>query len=210
MFSPNRRKSGAQRIVTPILGLAARVLHIYARHKHVNTAESNTYDGMHQGSPACATKQDHPGDTELFSVECVMAGRMSTLYSYARKGDAGLDLRADITEPVALTPGTKVQFGTGLRVHLKSPGLVGLVFPRSGLGMRGIVLTNTVGVIDSNYTGEIKLSLTNTGAETVVVQPGDRIAQLVVVKIERLNLVPVEKLPDTERGESGFGSSGIS
>lgn len=125
---------------------------------------------------------------------------------YAHEGDAGLDLRASDT--VTIEPGDSALIGTGLRVEIPA-GHVGLVFPRSGLGSKGITLRNAVGVIDSGYRGEIKCALWNTTGEAYTVEAGDRICQLVVMPFATCQVVEVAALSDSERGEGGYGSTGV-
>lgn len=127
--------------------------------------------------------------------------------SYAHKGDAGLDLR--IKHDVVLEPGQRVNVSTGVAVDIPA-GFVGLVFPRSGLASEhGITLANGVGVIDSGYRGEIGATLMNTSDETAALSADYRVCQLVVMPYVPCDLVPVDKLSDTERGADGFGSTGI-
>lgn len=127
--------------------------------------------------------------------------------SYAHDGDAGLDLR--ITRGVTLEPGERATVSTGLAIEVPT-GCVGLVFPRSGLSSnKGVTLVNSVGVIDSGYRGEIGACLINLGSETVRLRKGDRVCQLVIVPFVPCTLVPTEELSDTERGSSGFGSTGV-
>lgn len=127
--------------------------------------------------------------------------------SYAHDGDAGLDLR--IKHDVTLEPGRRVNVGTGVAVEIPA-GCVGLVFPRSGLATKhGITLSNSVGVVDSGYRGEIGASLINTSGETITLDAGTRVCQLVVMPYVPCNLVPVDELSETERGADGFGSTGI-
>ena len=126
---------------------------------------------------------------------------------YAHEGDAGLDLR--IKHDVSLEPGQRINVGTGVAVEIPQ-GCVGLVFPRSGLATKfGITLSNSVGVIDSGYRGEIGASLINTSDETVTLDAGTRVCQLVVMPYVPCDLVPVDELSETERGADGFGSTGI-
>lgn len=126
---------------------------------------------------------------------------------YAHEGDAGLDLR--IKHDVTLEPGQRANVGTGVAVEIPT-GCVGLVFPRSGLASKvGITLSNSVGVIDSGYRGEIGASLINTSEETTTLDAGTRVCQLVVVPFVPCELVPVDELSDTERGADGFGSTGL-
>ena len=126
---------------------------------------------------------------------------------YAHEGDAGLDLR--IKHDVTLEPGQRCNVGTGAAVEIPQ-GCVGLVFPRSGLATKfGITLSNRVGVIDSGYRGEIGASLINTSDETVTLDAGTRVCQMVVIPYVQCDLVPVDELSETERGACGFGSTGI-
>jgi len=129
------------------------------------------------------------------------------LPAYAREGDAGLDLYA--AQTVTLPPGARVAVGTGIAVAIP-PGCAGFVLPRSGLALRqGLSLVNTPGLIDAGYRGEIRVILINHDLDaTATVARGDRIAQLVVQRVEAAELVEVEKLPPTTRGAGGFGSTG--
>ena len=124
-------------------------------------------------------------------------------------GSPGLDLRAVLDEPMTLPPGALVSVPTGIAIGLPSPDTVGLVFARSGLAVKhGIGLSNGVGVIDSDYTGEIRVGLINQSAVPYDLHPGERIAQLVVMPICRPELVEADTLEETERGAGGFGSTG--
>ena len=125
----------------------------------------------------------------------------------AHEGDAGWDLRA--IEAARLKPSERVAIGTGVSVAIP-PGMAGLVLPRSGTALRnGIALVNSPGLIDSGYRGELRVILLNTDPQTeFAVEPGDRIAQLVFIDLPNVELKRVDRLPDTERGEGGFGSSG--
>ena len=128
------------------------------------------------------------------------------LPAYAKPGDAGLDLRA--SEAVTLEPGERRLVPTGLAVAIPE-GHAGFVLPRSGLAMhRGVTVLNAPGLIDSGYRGELKVLLINHGAEAVSIERGERIAQLVVQPVARARLVEGERLPDSARGEGGFGSTG--
>ena len=128
------------------------------------------------------------------------------LPAYAKPGDAGLDLRA--SESATLEPGERRLVPTGLAVAIPE-GHAGFVLPRSGLAMhRGVTVLNAPGLIDSGYRGEIKVLLINHGAEAVSIDHGERIAQLVVQPVARARLVEEERLPDSARGEGGFGSTG--
>lgn len=127
----------------------------------------------------------------------------------ATEGSAGLDLQAMIEGPLELKPGGLTKVPTGLAVELPSKDMVGLVFGRSGLGVRhGIALSNGVGVIDSDYRGEIQVGLCNHSDRAYVIQPGERVAQLVVMPICVLPVEEVDQLGETERGSGGFGSTG--
>lgn len=126
---------------------------------------------------------------------------------YAHDGDAGLDLR--ITETVTLEPMQRCIVGCGLSIEIPS-GCVGLLFPRSGLASKqGITLAHSVGVIDSGYRGEVCAPLINLSYETVTIEAGTRVCQLVVMPYVPCELVPVEELSGTERGTDGFGSTGV-
>jgi dUTP pyrophosphatase len=129
------------------------------------------------------------------------------LPAYAREGDAGLDLYA--REAVTLAPGARAAVGTGVAIALPD-GYAGFVLPRSGLALRhGLSLVNTPGLIDAGYRGEIRVILVNHDPTTpVTLSRGDRIAQLVVQRVERLDIVEVETLPESHRGAGGFGSTG--
>ena len=131
----------------------------------------------------------------------------AVLPSRAYPGDAGLDLAA--AEPAELAPGSRATIGTGFAIALPD-GHAGLVLPRSGLASKhGIGVLNAPGLIDSGYRGEVRVILHNHGSETFRVDPGMRIAQLVLVAVKDVVLVEVEELPPTERGEGGHGSSGL-
>jgi dUTP pyrophosphatase len=123
-------------------------------------------------------------------------------------GSAGVDLRACLDAPLTLTPGETVLIGTGIAIHLDDPGLCALILPRSGLGHRGLVLGNLVGLIDSDYQGELKISTWNRGPEAQVIEPGDRIAQLIITPVIQPVFVEVDAFETTDRGEGGFGHTG--
>ena len=132
------------------------------------------------------------------------------LPQYATQGSAGLDLRAALDAPVTLPPGDAALVPSGLAIFLQDPQLCGVILPRSGLGHRhGIVLGNGTGLIDADYQGPLLISLWNRGNDAFTVQPGDRIAQLVVVPIARVTMHVVDSFADTTRGDGGFGHSGI-
>ena len=139
-------------------------------------------------------------------IEVVRSDPGVALPVYAREGDAGLDVAAAAT--VTLEPGGRELVPTGLRVAIPA-GYAGLVMPRSGLALRsGVTVLNAPGLIDSGYRGEIGVLLVNHGARTVVIQRGERIAQLVIQPVARAQLVAVRELPESRRGEGGFGSTG--
>jgi dUTP pyrophosphatase len=129
--------------------------------------------------------------------------------AYSTAGSAGLDLRACLEAPLPLAPGATALVPSGIAIHLADPGYCALVLPRSGLGHRhGIVLGNLVGLIDSDYQGQLMVSLWNRGSEPFVVQPMDRIAQLIVVPVVQVTLNVVDSFGASERGAAGFGSTG--
>lgn len=128
---------------------------------------------------------------------------------YATAGAAGLDLRACIDAPIELKPGATELVPSGIAIHLTDPGLAAMVLPRSGLGHKhGIVLGNLVGLIDSDYQGQIFVSLWNRGASAFTLNPLERIAQLVVVPVLQVELNLVDDFAVSERGAGGFGSTG--
>jgi dUTP pyrophosphatase len=128
---------------------------------------------------------------------------------YATPGAAGLDLRACIDAPLSLRPGGSELVPTGIAIHLGDPGFAAIVLPRSGLGVKhGIVLGNLVGLIDSDYQGQVMVSLWNRGQMSFTVQPLDRIAQLVVVPVVQVEFRVVEDFATSGRGAAGFGSTG--
>ncbi|MDQ7955434.1 MAG: dUTP diphosphatase [Rhodocyclaceae bacterium] len=140
----------------------------------------------------------------------VLDARMKDeLPRYATPGSAGLDLRACLAEPLTLAPGACELVGTGLAIHLADPGFAALILPRSGLGHKhGIVLGNLVGLIDSDYQGELKISAWNRSQTAFVIQPMERLAQLVVVPVVQAQFNRVDAFAPTERGEGGYGSTG--
>ena len=128
---------------------------------------------------------------------------------YAIAGLAGLDLRACIAAPVDIRPGETLLIPTGVAIHLADPGLAAMILPRSGLGHKhGIVLGNLVGLIDSDYQGEIMVSTWNRGQQTFTLQPLDRLAQLVVVPVLQMRFNVVEDFAASARASGGFGSTG--
>ncbi len=136
-------------------------------------------------------------------------GKELPLPEYATGGSAGMDLRACIEQPLKLVPGATELIPTGIAIHIQDPGYAAFILPRSGLGHKhGIVLGNLVGLIDSDYQGELSISCWNRGADEFSIAPGDRIAQLVVVPVQQATLAIVDEFTTSLRGDSGFGSSG--
>jgi len=130
---------------------------------------------------------------------------------YATAGSAGLDLRACIETPLHLAPGQTTLVPTGMAIHLADPSLAAMILPRSGLGHKhGIVLGNLVGLIDSDYQGELMVSVWNRGHESFTLNPLDRIAQLIVVPVLQVGFNIVDEFDASKRGENGFGSTGKS
>jgi dUTP pyrophosphatase len=128
---------------------------------------------------------------------------------YATDGSAGLDLRAMVDAGLELAPGGSELIPSGIAIHLADPGYAAMILPRSGLGHKhGIVLGNLVGLIDSDYQGEIMISCWNRGQQAFTIEPGERIAQLVVVPVMQVELEAVEAFPESGRGAGGFGHSG--
>jgi len=142
----------------------------------------------------------------------ILDARMGTefpLPAYATDGSAGLDLRACLDAPLELSPASAQLIPTGIAIHLEDPGLAAVILPRSGLGHRhGIVLGNLVGLIDSDYQGQLMVSCWNRGLESFTVRPGERIAQLVVVPVVQVELEIVADFAASRRGPGGFGHSG--
>lgn len=136
-------------------------------------------------------------------------GDLIALPTYATAGSAGLDLRVCIDEPIQIAPQETVLLPTGLAVYIADPNLAAVILPRSGLGHKhGIVLGNLVGLIDSDYQGELKISCWNRNQEHFTVSPGERIAQLVFLPVVRAAFEVVDSFTESSRGQGGFGSSG--
>ena len=136
-------------------------------------------------------------------------GRDIPLPARATDGSAGVDLRACLAEPATLEPGATLLVPTGIAIHLSNPGLAAVILPRSGLGHKhGIVLGNLVGLIDSDYQGELLVSCWNRGSEPFRIEPGARLAQLVVVPVVPFDFEVVESFGDSKRGAGGFGHTG--
>jgi dUTP pyrophosphatase len=142
----------------------------------------------------------------------ILDARLGSEYplpQYATAGSAGLDLRACIDGALRLEPGQTALIATGLAIHLSDPGLAAVILPRSGLGHKhGVVLGNLVGLIDSDYQGALMVSCWNRGATAYEIQPGERIAQLVVVPVVQVALEIVSEFTASTRGAGGFGHSG--
>jgi dUTP pyrophosphatase len=136
-------------------------------------------------------------------------GREFPLPRHETAGSAGMDLRACVQAPLNLPPGKAELIPTGISIYVEEPGLAALLLPRSGLGHKnGIVLGNLIGLIDSDYQGPLMVSCWNRGSEPFTINPGDRIAQLVIVPIVQADFEVVEDFAATTRGAGGFGSSG--
>ena len=140
----------------------------------------------------------------------VLDARMAEqIPAYATPGSAGLDLRACLDEAITLAPGQTTLIPTGLAIHIADPGLAAIILPRSGLGHKhGIVLGNLVGLIDSDYQGQLMVSCWNRGQTEFVIQPFERIAQLVIVPVVQAQFRRVDSFDASARGAGGFGSTG--
>ncbi|WP_194687905.1 dUTP diphosphatase [Vibrio sp. S17_S38] len=138
-------------------------------------------------------------------------GKQFPLPAYATEGSAGLDLRACLDDALTVEPGQTHLVPTGLAIHIGDPSLAATILPRSGLGHKhGIVLGNLVGLIDSDYQGQLMVSVWNRGQDTFTIEPGDRIAQLMFVPVIQAEFNLVEDFNESDRGEGGFGHSGKS
>ncbi len=142
----------------------------------------------------------------------ILDSRLGTefpLPEYATKGSAGLDLRAMLKEDLQLEPGQTVLIPTGLAIYIEDPSLAAMILPRSGLGHKhGIVLGNLVGLIDSDYQGQLQISCWNRGSSSFTITPGDRIAQLVLVPVIQAQLDITDNFMESERAAGGFGHTG--
>lgn len=140
----------------------------------------------------------------------ILDPRMKDLLpSYGTPGSAGLDLRACLDESVTIQPGETVLIPTGLAIHIADPAYAAMILPRSGMGHKnGIVLGNLVGLIDSDYQGQLMISTWNRGHSAFTLNPMDRLAQLIIVPVVQVGFNIVEEFGDSERGVSGFGSTG--
>ena len=123
-------------------------------------------------------------------------------------GSAGVDLRACLSEAVTLSPSETLLIGTGIAIYIEDPGLCAMILPRSGLGHRGLVLGNLVGLIDSDYQGELKISIWNRATEPQIIEPGERIAQMIITPVIQPNFVEVDDFDISDRGKGGFGHTG--
>lgn len=150
-----------------------------------------------------------PGKIETKIMSPLMGGDIA-LPSYATTGSAAMDLRACLSEPLTVQPGETVLVPSGIAISIHDPGLVALLVPRSGLGIKhGIVLANTIGVIDSDYQGEIGIGIYNRSATAYTVEPGERICQMMFVPVTQVTLAVVDEFSiDSERGAGGFGHTG--
>jgi dUTP pyrophosphatase len=136
-------------------------------------------------------------------------GNEFPLPHYATDGAAGMDMRACVDAPLVIAPGETQLIPTGLAIHIQEPGLAAMLLPRSGLGHKhGIVLGNLVGLIDSDYQGQVFVSCWNRGGETFTVQPGERIAQMVIVPVVHADFEVVDEFAASARGVGGFGHTG--
>jgi dUTP pyrophosphatase len=148
-------------------------------------------------------------DIEIKIINPLM-GDSIPIPKYETKGSAGIDLRACIKEKVLLVAGTTLMVPIGFAMYLEDPNLAALVVPRSGLGSKkGIVLGNLVGLIDSDYQGELMVPAWNRSDKDFEINPGDRIAQMIIVPVVQAKFKIVENFKESERGEKGFGSSGL-
>lgn len=136
-------------------------------------------------------------------------GNSIPLPEYATEGSAGMDLRACLEEAITLAPGDTHLVPTGIAIHIGDPGLAAMLLPRSGLGHKhGIVLGNLTGLIDSDYQGQLFVSVWNRGKADFTIEPGERIAQMIIVPVVQAKFEQVESFDDSVRGDGGFGSSG--
>lgn len=150
----------------------------------------------------------HENDRMQVKILDPRLGSEFPLPTYSTPGSAGLDLPAMVDEPLTLWPGEVKKIKTGLAIHIESRWIAGVIIPRSGLGSRGLVVGNTVGLIDSDYQGEILIAALNRSDEPILISPGDRIAQLVFIPVIHQAFEVVNEFSPSERGEGGFGSTG--
>ena len=146
-------------------------------------------------------------ETQIIKVKII--SESGILPAYETTGSAGMDIRAFLNEPIRLAPGERALIPTGIRIELPM-GLEAQIRARSGLSIRhGLAMVNGVGTIDSDYRGEIMLPVINLGEDTILIENGDRLAQMVIARYERISWEPATKLSETERSEGGFGHTGI-
>jgi dUTP pyrophosphatase len=146
---------------------------------------------------------------KTIDLKIIDARMRDQLPNYATAGSAGLDLRACIERPLTIEPGSTHLIPTGLAIHIADPGYAAMILPRSGLGHKhGIVLGNLVGLIDSDYQGELMVSTWNRGATAFVLNPMERLAQLVIVPVLQVGFRVVDSFEESDRGAGGFGSTG--
>ena len=156
---------------------------------------------------------DKMSDSAIKTLQLkILDVRIGTLWpvpSYATAASAGLDLRACIAQELTLAPGETAMVGAGIAVYLSDPNFAAVILPRSGLGAKGLVLGNLVGLIDADYQGPITLACWNRSATALSIQPGDRVAQLVVLPIARVAFQIVDDFVATERASGGYGHTGV-
>ena len=146
---------------------------------------------------------------KTIDLKIIDARMRDQLPNYATAGSAGLDLRACIEAPLTIEPGSTHLISTGLAIHIADPAYAAMILPRSGLGHKhGIVLGNLVGLIDSDYQGELMVSTWNRGATAFVLNPMERLAQLVIVPVLQVGFRVVDSFEESDRGAGGFGSTG--
>ena len=137
-------------------------------------------------------------------------GSIFDLPKYQTEGSAGLDLLACIDNDLVLMPNESTIIESGISIHIDDKNFAGMIIPRSGLGAKkGLVCGNLMGLIDSDYQGPLSISLWNRSKEEIIIKPGDRVAQLIVISINQVELVKVDEFSQSQRGEKGFGSTGI-
>ncbi len=153
----------------------------------------------------------NPGETLEIRIR-ILDERISRLFPLPARqteGSAGVDLRAMVPDDVRIDPGTRLTVPSGLSIHIGDPGVAAFIFPRSGLGSRGLLLANGTGVIDSDYTGPILLALWNAGPEPIDIRTGDRVAQMIFLPVLRPRWTIVTEHDSTFRGDGGFGHTGV-
>ena len=158
-------------------------------------------------------KNDHMIDSSTKTLQLkILDPRIGTLWplpSYATIASAGMDLRACITEELTLAPGETAMVSAGIAIYLNDANFAAVLLPRSGLGAKGLVLGNLVGLIDADYQGPINMACWNRSSTAFTIEPGDRVAQLVVLPIARVNFQIVDDFVATERASGGYGHTGV-